>query len=59
MIIFPYSLFYYWAVSAAGAIIHYIEETQKGVLGQLTRLSTYATDNFMALDVRGASVPAL
>jgi DNA mismatch repair protein MutS len=40
------------AVSAAGAIIHYIAETQKGVLGQLTRLSTYATDNFMALDVQ-------
>ncbi len=40
------------AVRAAGGIIHYIEETQKGVLGQLTRLSTYATDNFMALDVQ-------
>jgi DNA mismatch repair protein MutS len=40
------------AVGAAGAIIHYIEETQKGVLGQLTRLSTYSTDNFMALDVQ-------
>jgi len=38
------------AISAAGAIIHYLEETQKGVLGQLTRLSTYATDSFMALD---------
>jgi len=40
------------AVSAAGAIIHYVAETQKGVLGQLNRLSTYATDNFMALDVQ-------
>ncbi|HEY93135.1 MAG TPA: DNA mismatch repair protein MutS, partial [Dehalococcoidia bacterium] len=30
------------AVRAVGAIIHYIEETQKGVLGQLTRLSTYS-----------------
>lgn len=38
------------AASAAGAIIHYIQETQKGVLGQLTRLSTYSTDSFMALD---------
>jgi len=38
------------AISAAGAIIHYLMETQKGVLGQLTRLSTYATDSFMALD---------
>ena len=40
------------AVRAAGAIIHYIGETQKAVLGQLNRLSTYATDNFMALDVQ-------
>jgi len=38
------------AISAAGTIIHYIEETQKGSLGQLTRLATYATDSFMALD---------
>ncbi len=38
------------AVSAAGAIIHYIQETQKGALGQLTRLATYSTDSFMALD---------
>ncbi len=40
------------AVSAAGAIIHYIRETQKGVLGQLTRLSTYSAESFMALDVQ-------
>ena len=40
------------AVSAAGAIIHYIQETQKGMLGQLTRLSTYTTDAFMALDIQ-------
>ncbi len=38
------------AVRAAGAIVHYIQETQKGVLGQLSRLSTYSTDSFMALD---------
>jgi DNA mismatch repair protein MutS len=38
------------AVRAAGAIIHYLQETQKGVLGQLTRLTTYSTDSFMALD---------
>ena len=38
------------AIRAAGAIIHYIEETQKGVLGQLTQLSTYSTSSFMALD---------
>jgi DNA mismatch repair protein MutS len=40
------------AVRAAGAIVHYIQETQKGVLGQLTRLTTYSTDSFMALDVQ-------
>jgi DNA mismatch repair protein MutS len=38
------------AIRAAGAIIHYIKETQKVVLGQLNRLSTYSTDSFMALD---------
>jgi len=38
------------AIGAAGAVIHYIQETQKGALGQLTGLSTYSTDNFMALD---------
>ena len=40
------------AISAAGAVIHYIQETQKGVLGQLTRLNTYSTESFMALDVQ-------
>ncbi|MDH5696725.1 MAG: DNA mismatch repair protein MutS, partial [Dehalococcoidia bacterium] len=40
------------AIKAAGAIIHYIQETQKVVLGQLTRLTTYSTDSFMALDVQ-------
>ena len=40
------------ALRAAGAIIYYLQETQKGVLGQLTRLSTYSTDFFMALDVQ-------
>ncbi|MBN2240127.1 MAG: DNA mismatch repair protein MutS [Dehalococcoidales bacterium] len=38
------------AVRAAGAIIHYIQETQKGSLGRLTGLSTYSTESFMALD---------
>lgn len=38
------------AIRAAGAIIHYLEETQKGALEQLTRLSTYSTDSFMTLD---------
>jgi DNA mismatch repair protein MutS len=40
------------AIRAAGAIIRYLQETQKGALGQLTRLSTYSTDTFMALDVQ-------
>ncbi len=38
------------AVRAAGAIIHYLKETQKGAMGQLKRLSTYSTESFMALD---------
>ncbi len=38
------------AIRAAGAIIHYLGETQKGALGQLTRLSTYTTESFMILD---------
>ncbi len=40
------------AIRAAGAVVRYIQETQKGALGQLTRLSTYSTDSFMALDVQ-------
>jgi DNA mismatch repair protein MutS len=40
------------AVSAAGAIIHYLGETQKGILGQLVRLSYYSTENYMALDMQ-------
>jgi len=38
------------AIRAAGAILHYLGETQKGTLGQLTRLSTYSTESFMTLD---------
>ena len=38
------------ATRAAGAIIHYLQETQKGVLGQITQLTTYSVDSFMALD---------
>jgi DNA mismatch repair protein MutS len=40
------------AVRATGAIIHYIEETQKGILAQITRLTTYSTADFMALDTQ-------
>ncbi len=39
-----------YAVRAAGAIIHYLQETQKGMSGQITRLSTYSTESYMALD---------
>ncbi len=38
------------ALRAAGAIIHYLQQTQPAALGQLTRLSTYHTESFMALD---------
>ncbi|MBI4185963.1 MAG: DNA mismatch repair protein MutS [Chloroflexi bacterium] len=40
------------AVMAAGAIVRYLQETQKGMLGQLSRLTTYSTDSFMALDIQ-------
>ncbi len=40
------------AVRAAGAIVHYTEETQKGILAQITRLTTYSTSDFMALDTQ-------
>jgi len=43
------------ALRAAGAIIRYIQENQKGALGQLTRLSTYSTSSFMALDMETQS----
>ena len=38
------------AIRAAGAILHYLETTQKQALEQLTRLSTYSTESFMAMD---------
>ncbi|MFC1931976.1 DNA mismatch repair protein MutS, partial [Chloroflexota bacterium] len=40
------------ATSSAGAVVHYVQETQKSGLGQLTHLSTYSTESFMALDVQ-------
>jgi len=40
------------AIRAAGAIIHYLEETQKGALGQLPKLSTYSVEAFMVLDTQ-------
>jgi DNA mismatch repair protein MutS len=38
------------AVKAAGALMHYVKETQKETLPQLSKLATYCTDSFMALD---------
>ncbi len=38
------------AIRAAGAILYYLYETQKGAIGQIQRLSTYTLDGFMALD---------
>jgi DNA mismatch repair protein MutS len=38
------------AIRAAGAVLHYLETTQKQALEQLTRLSTYSTESFMAMD---------
>src|SRR5260221_4575980 len=38
------------AVRAAGAVVAYLRETQRGALTQLTALETYSTTGFMALD---------
>ena len=38
------------AIRAAGAVIHYLRDTQKGALEQVVNLSTYATGRFMMLD---------
>jgi DNA mismatch repair protein MutS len=38
------------AVSAAGALLQYLQDTQRGALEQLTPLSTYTTGDFMLLD---------
>jgi DNA mismatch repair protein MutS len=38
------------ATSAAGAIVHYLGETQKSALETLTSLATYSSDEFMTLD---------
>lgn len=40
------------AIRAAGSIIQYIKETQKGALGQITGLATYSTEGYMALDTQ-------
>jgi len=38
------------AIKAAGALVHYVKETQKETLPQLSKLATYSTDSFMTLD---------
>ncbi len=38
------------AVRAAGAVLAYLQETQQGVLPQITGLATYTTEQFMAVD---------
>jgi DNA mismatch repair protein MutS len=40
------------AIRAAGSILYYLEQTQKGVLGQINNLSTYSTESFMVLDAQ-------
>jgi DNA mismatch repair protein MutS len=38
------------ATRAAGAVLYYLRETQKGALDQIQRLATYSVEGFMALD---------
>jgi len=40
------------AVRAAGAILRYLQENQKGALSLLTGLSTYSTERYMLLDAQ-------
>jgi DNA mismatch repair protein MutS len=40
------------ATAAAGAIVAYLRETQSASAGQLTRLTSYHTGNFMLLDAQ-------
>ncbi|MFZ0548171.1 MAG: DNA mismatch repair protein MutS [Candidatus Promineifilaceae bacterium] len=39
------------AVRAAGALMVYLQETQKGATAQIQRLATYSTEGYMSLDV--------
>ncbi|MFL5694998.1 MAG: DNA mismatch repair protein MutS, partial [Ktedonobacteraceae bacterium] len=39
------------AIRAAGAVLAYVQEAQKGLLHQLTALETYYTASFMTLDM--------
>src|SRR5947209_644944 len=38
------------AIRAAGAVLAYVQEAQRGLLHQLTALETYSTNGFMTLD---------
>ncbi|MEA3308355.1 MAG: DNA mismatch repair protein MutS [Chloroflexota bacterium] len=38
------------AVRAAGALLAYLQETQQGVLPQITGLATYSVEHFMVID---------
>src|SRR5205823_4776853 len=38
------------AIRAAGAVLAYVQETQRGILQQLTALETYSVTEFMTLD---------
>ena len=40
------------AIRAAGAVVRYISETQKSVLGQIGNLTTYSTQAFMTVDAQ-------
>ena len=40
------------AIRAAGAILEYLGQTQKGALGQINSLATYSTGSFMTLDAQ-------
>jgi len=40
------------AIRAAGSILFYLKETQKNSLNQLSGLTTYSTEDFMALDIQ-------
>ncbi|HDQ72467.1 MAG TPA: DNA mismatch repair protein MutS [Chloroflexi bacterium] len=39
-----------FAIRAAGAVIHYLRETQRNALAQIVSLSAYVADRFMTLD---------
>jgi DNA mismatch repair protein MutS len=39
------------AIRAAGAVLAYVQETQKGILRHLTALETYYTNGYMTLDM--------